>query len=135
MAKGIHACLDTSVLLRLLVGEPQKQAKTAEDTLDELCRSGGEVSVSDLVLCETYFALQFHYKVPKKEAITVLKNLSQSEEIECSTIARSVLTQTNLHSANPGFVDRLIHAQYETTGAPMLTFEKASKKLPNTKVL
>lgn len=135
MAKITSACLDTSVLLRLLLGEPEKQAKIAEEALDVLCKSGGKVFVSDLVLCETYFALQFHYKVPKKEAIAVLKNLSQSEEIECSTIARSVLTQTNLHSANPGFVDRLIHAQYETTGAPMLTFEKASKKLPNTRVL
>jgi predicted nucleic-acid-binding protein len=135
MAKSTSACLDTSVLLRLLVGEPEKQAKIAEETLDEFCKSGKKVFVSDLVLCETYFALQFHYKVPKKEAIVVLKNLSQSEEIECSTIARSVLTQTNLHSANPGFVDRLIHAQYEATGAPMLTFEKASKKLLNTRVL
>ena len=135
MAKSTSACLDTSVLLRLLVGEPEKQAKIAEEALDELCKSGGKAFVSDLLLCETYFALQFHYKVPKKEAIEVLKNLSQSEEIECSTIARSVLTQTNLHSANPGFVDRLIHAQYETTGAPMLTFEKASKKLPNTRLL
>jgi predicted nucleic-acid-binding protein len=135
MAKSTSACLDTSVLLRLLVGEPEKQATIAEEALDELRKSGGKAFVSDLLLCETYFALQCHYKVPKKEAIEVLKNLSQSEEIECSTIARSVLTQTNLHSANPGFVDRLIHAQYETTGAPMLTFEKASKKLPNTRVL
>ena len=135
MAKSTAACLDTSVLLRLLVGEPEKQAKIAEEALDEIVKSGGKVFVSDLVLSETYFALQFHYKVPKKEAIAVLKNLSQSEEVECSAIARSVLTQSNLHSANPGFVDRIIHAQYETTGTPMLTFEKASKKLPNTRIL
>jgi predicted nucleic acid-binding protein len=135
VAKSTAACLDTSVLLRLLVGEPERQAKIAKEALDELCNAGGKVFVSDLVLSETYFALQFHYKVPKKEAIAVLRNLSQSKEVECSTIARSVLTQSNLHSANPGFIDRLIHAQYETTGAPMLTFEKASKKLPNTRVL
>ena len=135
MTKGTSACLDTSVLLRLLVGEPEKQAKIAEEALTHLCKSGGNVLVSDLVLCETYFALQFHYKVPKKEAIAVLKNLSQSEEIECSSFARSVLTQANLHSTNPRFVDRLIHVQYEATGAPMLTFEKASKKLTNTRVL
>ena len=135
MTKDASACLDTSVLLRLLVGEPERQAKVAEETLENLCKPGGKVLVSDLVLCETYFALQFHYKVPKKEAIAALKNLSQSEDIECSSFARSVLTQTNLHSANPGFVDRLIHAQYEVTGAPMLTFEKASKKLTNTQIL
>ena len=129
------AGLDTSVLLRLLVGEPKQQVKKAVEALDAITEAKGKVHVSDLVLCETYFALQFHYKVPKKEAITVLRNLTQAEEIECSTIARSVLAQTNLHSANPGFVDRLIHAQYQATGAPMLTFEKAARKLPNTRIL
>ncbi len=135
MAKRIAACLDMSVLLRLLVGEPRRQAKIAQEALVELTNAGGKIFVSDLVLSETYFALQFHYKVPKKEAIIALKNLSQSREIECSAVARSVLTQSNLHSARPGFVDRLIHAQYETIGTPMLTFEKASKKLPNARVL
>ena len=135
MPEKPSVCLDTSVLIRLLVGVPEKQAQSAEETLDEIFDSGGKAYVSDLVLRETYLALQFHYKVPKKEAIAVLKNLSQSKEMECSTTARSVLTKTNLHSANPGFVDRLIHAQYERTGAPMLTFEKASKKLPNTRIL
>ena len=127
--------LDTSVLLRLLAGVPEKQAKKAEEALDAISEARGKVHVSDLVLCETFYALQFHYKVPKKEAITALRNLSQAEEIECSTMARSVLSQTNLHSANPGFVDRLIHAQYQATGTPMLTFEKAARKLPNTRIL
>lgn len=135
MTKSTAACLDTSVLLRLLVGELKRQTKIAEEALDDLRKTGGRFFVSDLALSETYFALQFHYNVPKKEAIAALKNLSQSEEIECSTTARSVLRQSNLHSANPGFVDRLIHAQYEATGAPMFTFEKAAKKLANTRVL
>ncbi len=135
MPEKASAGLDTSVLLRLLVGAPEKQAKKAEKALDAVSKAGRKVFVSDLVLCETYFALQFHYKVPKKDAIFALKNLSQAEEIECSPIARTVLTSTNLHSASPGFVDRIIQAQYDATGAQMLTFEKAAKKLPNTRVL
>lgn len=127
--------LDTTVVLRLLVGEPEKQAKIAVEALDAISGAGGKMHVSDLVLSETYYALQFHYKVPKEEAIAALRNLTKSEEMECSTIARFVLTQTNLHSANPGFVDRLIHAQYQATGIPMLTFEKAAKKLPDTRLL
>jgi len=135
MSEKTSLGLDTSVLLRLLVGEPEKQAKKAEDVLDSISKTGGKVFVSDLVLCEAYYALQFHYQVPKKDAISALKTLSQSEEIECALIARTVLTETNLHSANPGFVDRIIHAQYEVTGVHMLTFEKAAKKLHNTQVL
>ena len=135
MLEKSSAGLDTTVVLRLLVGEPAKQAKKAIEALNIISKAGGKIYVSDLVLCETYFALQFHYKVPKEEAIAALRELAQSEEMGCSAIARSVLTQTNLHSANPGFVDRLIHAQYQVTGTPMLTFEKAAKKLPNTRLL
>ena len=129
------ACLDTSVLLRLLIGEPEKQAQKAQAALEAISQSGGQAIVSDLVLSETYFALQYHYQVPKKEALSTLRQVTQSEEIECSDIARSVLAHPNLHSANPGFVDRLIHTQYKATGSPMLTFEKAAKKLDQVKVL
>ena len=135
MPGNTSASLDTSVLLRLLVGAPEKQAKKAEEALDAIAKGGGKAFVSDLVLCETYYALQIHYKVPKKDAIVALKNLSQAADIECSTVARAVLTQTNLHSANPGFVDRIIHGQYDAMGAQMLTFEKAARKRPNTRVL
>ena len=55
------AGLDTSVLLRLLVGEPEKQAKKAVEALDAISEARGKVHVSDLALCETYYALQFHY--------------------------------------------------------------------------
>jgi len=127
--------LDTSVLLRLLVGEPENQAKQAIEVLDEITRSGGKAHVSDLALCETYFALQYHYEVPKKEAIAALQALSQSEEIECSEVAEAVLAQVNLHSVKPGLVDRIIHGQYEEIGYDMLTFEKAAKKLLNTRVI
>ena len=132
---SVSACLDTSVLLRLLVGEPENQAKKAVAALDEISQAGGRAYVSDLVICETYFALQYHYEVPKKEAIATLKALAQSEEIACSSVATSVLSQSNLHSARPGLVDRLIHGQYEAMGGEMLTFEKAAKKLSNTRVL
>ncbi len=36
MAKSTSACLDTSVLLHLLVGEPEKQAKKATQYPDTL---------------------------------------------------------------------------------------------------
>jgi hypothetical protein len=40
-----------------------------------------------------------------------------------------VLAQSNLGRAKPGFVDRMIHAEYLQTSSGMLTFEKAAAKL------
>jgi len=52
--------LDTSVVLRLLTGEPELQARRALAELDALASSGAVPLVSDLVVSEVYFALQYH---------------------------------------------------------------------------
>jgi len=129
------AGLDTSTLLRLLVGEPERQAEKARRVLQEIVDSGERANVSDLVLSEAYFALQHHYKVPKKEALESLKNAASSSELECSRNAVSVMSLRNLHTAKPGFVDRLVHGAYLAAGCRMITFEKAAKKLEEAVVL
>jgi hypothetical protein len=85
---------------------------------------------------ETYFALQSHYRVPKKEALDTLRLVLESGDVEPVGFALDILQKTrNLASSKPGFVDRVIHAQIQGLGAKMLTFEKAASKLPGTRVL
>jgi predicted nucleic-acid-binding protein len=126
--------VDTSFVLRLLVGEPKAQAKSAVVELNRLSAEGKQIAVSDLVVAETYFALQHHYKVPKKEALDTLKKFLNAPEVKSLGAASVVLAEPNLSRANPGFVDRLIHANYLSLTAGMLSFEKAAKKLSRTKV-
>lgn len=125
---------DTSFLLRLLIGEPKAQAKIAVQELDRRYAKGETLAVSDSVVAETYFALQHHYKVPKQEALDTLKEFLDAPEIVALGVAQAVLDETNLARANPGFVDRLIHADYLASTTGMLSFEKAARKLPNTHV-
>ncbi len=125
----MNAGLDTSVLLRLLVGTPPGQVRAAVNFLDDLCRSGGKACVSDLVVAETYFALQFHYGINKTDAIAGLAALLSTGEIIATGQAGRSLSQTGLASAKPGFVDRLIHAEYAESECKMATFEKAAGKL------
>ena len=127
--------LDTSVVLRLLVGLPEAQARAAVTRLDDLLQKRISVAVSDLVVAETYFALCFHYKVPKQGALNTLKLFLESSEISGTGAALSVLQQPHLGRANPGFVDRLIHADYLGDGGSMLSFEKAAGKLTSAEVL
>jgi len=127
--------LDTSVLLRLLVGDPHDQAEKARSFLDRLFEEGERGWVSDLVVSETYFALQYHYKASKKEALEALRDLFAAGEIIGIGAAPEVLKIPNLHSANPGFVDRLIHADYSRSDGAMATFEKKAGRLPRVTVL
>lgn len=128
--------LDTSVVVRLLVGEPADQATAAKDYLNDLFLSGNQAAVSDLVVSETYFALQYHYGVPKASALSALTKLFESGEIVSLDHASEVLLKTkSMSKANPGFVDRMIHAQYQDGLKGMATFEKKAGKLAGTIIL
>ena len=127
--------LDTSVLLRLLIGSPPDQTTSAVSFLDDVRRTGGKVCLSDLVVAETYYALHYHYGITKADAIAGLANLVSTGEINATGHAGRVLTQPGLATAKPGFVDRLIHAAYAASESHMATFEKAAGKLPNVIVL
>jgi predicted nucleic acid-binding protein len=127
--------LDTSVVLRLLVGSPPAQCAVAAAFLDELRRTGRRAAVSDLVVAEAYFALQFHYGISKSDALAALSAMFSTGEIAAPGHAGQVLAQSGLASAKPSFVDRLIHAAYTQNDGAMVTFEKSAAKLPHVTVL
>lgn len=125
---------DTSFVLRLLVGEPEKQAAAAVRELDRRTARGEKIAISDLVVAEAYFALQHHYEVPKEEALDTLRDLLDAPEIKPLGVAPTILSEKNLARSNPGFVDRLIHADYLGLTKGMLSFEKAARKLEGTEI-
>lgn len=124
--------LDTSFILRLLVGEPASQFQKAIDLLDTIRAKGKRGAVSDLVVSETYYALQYHYDVPKQTALNTLKAFLESPEIVPLGESLHILEQPHLAKTKPGFVDRMIHAEYLQKASSMATFEKAASKLPDT---
>lgn len=123
--------LDTSFVLRLLLGEPMAQAKIAIAQMDTIRSAGQQAAVCDLVVSEAYFALQYHYEVPKQIAIDRLREFLESPEIFATGEAAYILSQAALGKAKPEFVDRLIHAHYIRETSGMVSFEKAAAKLPN----
>lgn len=128
--------LDTSVVVRLLTLDPPDIASQAMAYLRERQAAGDTVCVSDWVLAETYYALQHHYGVPKKEALDALRQFTATPGVKASEIATRVLALAGLESAHPGFIDRLIHQQYLHEGvSEVATFERSARKLPHMRVL
>jgi len=129
--------LDTSVVLRLLVGAPPDQARAALAFVRQNLGAGRRVVASDLVISEAYFALHAHYEVPKPEAVAALLEMLRSGLVgpaDGPAITR-VLEAAARAPAKPGVVDRLIHAQYERMSASLVTFERAAARLAGTIVL
>ena len=127
--------LDTSVVVRLLIGEPHAQAVAAGEFLEELKRAGrGPALVSDLVLGETYFALRHHYAVPAPEALLVLHAFTNDDRVKATPAAMRVLRAPH-EATKPEFMDRLIHAHYQDNGVSMATFDKVAGRLPAARIL
>lgn len=118
--------LDTSVVVRLLVGEPAAQAEAARLRLVAAIEAREPALVSDLVASETYYALHYHYGVPKPAARALLYRFLTSGVATLDPAAS--LSAFDL-SADAGLVDRLIHSRYRSLGAITLTFEQKQGRL------
>ena len=125
--------LDTSVTVRLLVGEPAGQAEAAHRLLRESAGTGA--TVSDLVVGESYFALRHHYRVPHAAAVGALRALLADPRIHTTGVAPEVLGEVGDKDEAPGLMDRLIHGDYRQTGADLLTFDRDAARLPGARLL
>lgn len=129
--------LDTSLVMRILTGEPEAQARAMQEFVRSSVLKGKSLVVSDLVVSEAYFALVTHYGVAKREAVDGLLEMFESGVVQPTHggCAVRVLHAMKSSGQKPGLVDRLIHAQYASLPAGMATFEKASRKPSGVVVL
>jgi predicted nucleic acid-binding protein len=129
--------LDTSVVMRILTGEPEKQANAAQDFVRGSLLKGIRLVISDLVIAEAYFALVTHYGVSKREAVAGLLDMMDHGAVEplSGESVVEILRDMQSSSQKPGLIDRLIHSHYASLRAQMATFEKSSRKLLGVHVL
>ena len=127
--------LDTSVVLRLLTGQPQDLAAKALERYQDGIAAGDDFSVSDLVAAESYYAIQHHYGKSKEEALDALKSFSSGDGISFSQNFEAAINTPNIHKASPGFVDRMLVSGYGEKGQITLSCEKSYRRLPGTEVI
>jgi predicted nucleic-acid-binding protein len=121
--------IDTSVLVRLLVGEPAAQAAKAKARLLAAHLAGEAVVASDLVIAQTWHALQDHYKLQEaavREALLAML-ASGLVQLEPGSGAGAALREKGAKKV--GFVDRLIRARGEAAGRVTLTLDRAQGRL------
>lgn len=120
--------IDTSVLVRLLVGEPAPLAAKARERLVEAHRLRQAVVVSDVVIAEAYHALKFHYEIESAAIRASMQQMLASGLIQPEP-GSAVLATLAGKPGKAGFVDRLIQARYEADGLTTWTLDKAQAKI------
>ncbi len=126
--------IDTSVLVRLVTGDPQPDFDHCVNYLSELVtRKGAEIFVSNQVLGECYIALQHHYGISKADARAGLAQVLGSGLVS-ALHGREVL-KVLAASSGCGLLDRLIAEDYDQAGVVTLTLDKRMATLPTCHLL
>ena len=126
--------IDTSILVRLLVAEPENDFRHCVAELRNLVeRQDVEILASNQVIGEAYIAVQHHYGVDKRDAKEALAQVLRSG-IVAPLSGRTVLNAL-ADDGGPGLFDRLIASGYADAGLEVLTQDRKMASLPGVSLL
>lgn len=121
--------IDTSVVVRYLVGTPQAEAARAAALIDE---EGVDLGVSVIALAECAHVLRTQYDVHQREIIDALIDLVQRENIRVVDAQSDVLVAMLVRARSmPGrpIPDAMIAAAAAGSGAlPLATFDRGQRR-------
>ena len=126
--------IDTSVLVRLAVGEPARDFQQCVEELRVLVEDqGGEIFASNQVIGEAYITIQHHYGVSDADARAVLIDVLTSGLV--AALNGYAVIQVLQTRYSPGLFDRLIADDYSRAGLETLTLDRSMANLPNVRRL
>ncbi len=121
--------IDTSVLVRLAVGEPERDFQHCAEALRVLVEDQGrEIFASNQVIGEAYISIQHHYGVSDADARAALVDVLTSGLI-APLNGQSVIDALRSRE-RPGLFDRLITDDYSRVGLKTLTLDRRMATLP-----
>ena len=121
--------VDTSVVVRYLVGTPSDQADRAARLID----GDTEIALSLVVIAETAHVLRSFYRLPRAEIVGVLIDLVTKANVEPIEISKAeaidALARARAFESSP-ITDALIAAIARSSGAlPISTFDQRFGRL------
>ena len=126
--------IDTSVLVRLLTGDPAADFAYCVSKLSALVKEDrSEIFASNQVIGEAYVAVQHHYGVSKADARTGLLDVLRSGLVSPLN-GHSVFSALET-SEGPGLFDRLIADEYSRAGLEILTLDRKMVSLSDVRRL
>ena len=125
--------IDTSILVRLVTGQPPDLFTLCVDRLSALCGADVEILASNQVIGEAYVTLQRHYGVSKADARAQLRTTLTSGLV-APLNGRAVLDALAA-SGGPGLFDRLIANDYARAGMETLTLDRRMASLRHARLV
>ena len=126
--------IDTSVLVRLLSGDPAAEFERCARRLSALVEDdGAEVFASNQVIGEAYVAVQHHYGVSKADARAGLAEVLRSGLV-APLHGRAIFAALEAPGGG-GLLDRIIADDYSRADLEVLTLDRRMAVLPGARRL
>ena len=125
--------IDTSVLVRLVTGDPSDTYEHCAQELTKLVEQGDEVFASNQVIGEAYIAIQHHYGIDKDSVRAGLANALRSGLV--SPLNGRAIIDLLESSSGAGAIDRLITDDYSHQNLPVLTLDQRMASLKGARGL
>lgn len=116
--------IDTSILMRLMTGDPLKDFTKTVQALERLIeeKPGADILASNQVIGEAYIAVRHHYGISKADARAALLSVLTSGLV-APLNGTAVLDSIRSHEGC-GLLDRLIVDDYSRHGVETLTHDR-----------
>ena len=125
--------IDTSILVRLVTGDPPDAYAYCVERLQALAASGAEVFASNQVIGEAFMAVRHHYGVTSADARTELSNTLKSGLV--APLNGPAVLEVLASPLGPGLFDGLISDDYRRSGLETLTLDRQMASLSGTQLL
>ena len=119
--------IDTSVLVRLVTAEPERDFQHCVDELRALIEQDAEIFASNQVIGEAYIVLQHHYGISSDDARSALADVLTSGMV--APLNGLTVISALEDTGGPGLFDRLIADGYRHAGMETLTLDRQMARL------
>jgi len=126
--------VDTNLIVRYLVQDHEKHAKTAGRLFDACDRGDVVIMVLPAVLAECVFVLESFYKHPRGDIASALGRLISSPGVEMSGAAIQLDALDRYRRTKVHFVDCLIAATAAAENVPVASFDRDFRKFADVRV-
>ena len=126
--------VDTNLIVRYLVQDNERQAKTAGKLFDACDRGDVVIVTLPAVLAECVFVLESFYEHVRGDIASALSRLISSPGIEISDPATHLDALDRYRKTKVHFVDCLIAATAATENMPVASFDRNFRKFTDVRL-
>lgn len=120
--------IDTNLIVRYLVQDHEKHARTAGRLFDACDRGELTILVLPVVLAECIFVLESFYERPRTDISWVLRRLISSPGVEMTEMEIHIDALNRYERTGAHFVDCLLAATAVAKKTPVATFDQDFRK-------